>query len=305
MHQDKDRGSQWLFAHFGSGILRLAGVADIADCKAIKQELVAPRRLPDGLLEVSFKGRPEKTLYLVEIESYADVDADRQMFENLLLVAADRRELPEAIVLVLRPKGNAEVKGQYRQGSQTQGTSVQANWQVIQLWDLKAADLLGQNDVGVIPWLPLTQFDGPPDALLRLCRERIDRDAPAERRDGLLAVTQIMAGFAMMEKQLMSILSPSSPLFDTPYMREVKEQLKQRLEQEVRQEVRQEVAQEVAHNTLVSAINDNLSARFQTVPDELRSSLSIVTDQKTLVELHKWSAICPDLTSFRARLIQQ
>lgn len=121
MQQDKDRGSQWLFTHFGDSLLRLAGVRDLATCRAVKSDLVAPRRYPDGLLEVTYKDRPATGLYLVEIETYAGPEADRQVFEDLMVTAADRRQMPEAVLIVLRPRGNARAAGRYELTSPERG----------------------------------------------------------------------------------------------------------------------------------------------------------------------------------------
>jgi len=51
----------------------------------LKPETVAPRLLPDGLLEVRFAGSSEPVLVLVEIEADPDADADRQVLDDLRL----------------------------------------------------------------------------------------------------------------------------------------------------------------------------------------------------------------------------
>jgi hypothetical protein len=43
MHQDKDRAGHWLLEHFGDLALKLAGVRDIATCRAVKGDVVARR----------------------------------------------------------------------------------------------------------------------------------------------------------------------------------------------------------------------------------------------------------------------
>ncbi|MBO0699314.1 MAG: hypothetical protein J2P46_13035 [Zavarzinella sp.] len=128
MQQDKDRGAQWLFTHFGQSLLRLAGVRDLATCRAIKDDLVAPRRYPDWLLEVTYTDRPARGLYLLEIETYAGPEADRQVFEDLMVIAADRRQLPEAVLIVLRPKGNLRAAGRYESTSPERGTTISGSW---------------------------------------------------------------------------------------------------------------------------------------------------------------------------------
>ncbi|MCA1480910.1 hypothetical protein, partial [Bradyrhizobium sp. NBAIM08] len=109
MHQGSDKAGHWLIKHFGDLALRLAGVRGIVAWRAVKGDPIAPRRLPDGLIEVTLVGRPDPETFLVEIELDADPDADRQLFEDLMALHLDRQPIPEAVVLVLRPKGNARV----------------------------------------------------------------------------------------------------------------------------------------------------------------------------------------------------
>jgi len=77
MRQDKDRGSKWLLAHHADAILKLGGITGFTSWKVIQPETVAPRRLPDGLIEVRYPSETEATLVLVEIESYPVSNVDR------------------------------------------------------------------------------------------------------------------------------------------------------------------------------------------------------------------------------------
>ena len=111
MRQDKDRSGKWLLTHHGDAVLKLAGLTGFTAWKALQPETVAPRRLPDGLLEVRFPNESEPTLVLVEIETYPDADADRQVFDDVMLIAVDRKVVPEVVSVVLKPKGNLTVTG--------------------------------------------------------------------------------------------------------------------------------------------------------------------------------------------------
>jgi hypothetical protein len=71
-----DRSSKWLIEHHGDSILRLAGIEDVVSWKPLSAEIVQPRQIPDGLLEVVRRGYSEKALYLIEIETYADARID-------------------------------------------------------------------------------------------------------------------------------------------------------------------------------------------------------------------------------------
>ena|SRR5258706_7866965 len=100
-----DRSSKWLIEHHGDQILRLAGVEDVIAWRPLVAEVVQPRQLPDGLLEVERRGRSNRDLYLIEIESYADRQIDEQVMDDVTLIYQARRVVPETVLLVLRPKG--------------------------------------------------------------------------------------------------------------------------------------------------------------------------------------------------------
>jgi hypothetical protein len=70
--QEYDRSSKWLIEHYGKAMLRLAGVENVASCKALQAEVVQPRQLPDGLLDVRFTDRADAGLFLLEIATYPD-----------------------------------------------------------------------------------------------------------------------------------------------------------------------------------------------------------------------------------------
>src|SRR5947209_5127502 len=50
--QPYDRSSKWLIDHYAAAMLRLAGITDVISCRPVPGEVVQPRQLPDGLLEV-------------------------------------------------------------------------------------------------------------------------------------------------------------------------------------------------------------------------------------------------------------
>ena len=72
--------------------------------------------------------------------------------------------------------------------------------------DVPAADLLAAEDASLIPWLPLTRFDGEPKRLLRQCRERIVQQADLKERANLLAVTQVFSRLRFPSPRLLEIL---------------------------------------------------------------------------------------------------
>jgi hypothetical protein len=53
-----------------------------------------------------------------------------------------------------------------------------------------------------VPWVTLMQFDGPPEALLERCAEKIEREAShARERADLLAVSQVLMGAAVSQSR--------------------------------------------------------------------------------------------------------
>ena len=99
-------------------------------------------------------------------------------------------------------------------------TAWAARWKVVRLWDIAAADLLGQHNVGLIPWVPLTHFEGTPEALFTLCRERIDSDAPPDEHENLLVATQILASLRYNDPRLFSILGGKRAMIESPVLKE-------------------------------------------------------------------------------------
>jgi hypothetical protein len=70
--QELDKSSKYLIQQQGKGVLFLGGARGVRLCRALQSELVQPRRLPDGLLEVFFHGRKEPDRFLIEIATYPE-----------------------------------------------------------------------------------------------------------------------------------------------------------------------------------------------------------------------------------------
>jgi hypothetical protein len=243
---------------------------------------VAPRRLPDGLLEVSFPGEQLTTPFLVEIVSYADSRADDQVLDDILLVALDRQTVPEVISLVLHPRGNAQVQGRRQRASRRGLTRLHADWNVVELWTVEAEPLLAANDVGLVPWVPLAHFDGPPETLLRRCREQIDRLAKPEELDSLLAVTQLLGGLRFTRDMLKAIFGGGRPMIESPRL--------------------DELLNEKAALVFHTAIQIVLKSRFGDPPLDVVTALRGIQEESRLQELVSWAAQCADLSAFQTRL---
>jgi hypothetical protein len=223
MH-DYDKSSKWLIQHHGDSILRLAGVDDLAEWRPMQAEVVQPRQLPDGLIEARRRGQTEPDLFVLELATFPESRIEEQVVRDVALVFLDRRILPEVLVLVLHPKGNQRAPGAAALRSAWGWTGWQLSWKVIELWNIAAEDLLRADDVGLIPWVPLTRFDGPPEPILSQCRVRIDRDAAPEEHDHLLAVTQVLAGLRYNDPKLFQLLEGREAMIESPVLQELKSQ---------------------------------------------------------------------------------
>jgi hypothetical protein len=288
MHQDKDRSAKWLLSHHGDSILRLAGMGGFTAWKHLPAELVAPRRTFDGLLQVQYPCEPEPRLVLIEIESFAGSDADRQVFDDLMLVALEYRKLPEVVTLIMKPKGHVRVSGRYNAASPSGSTTITGQWPVVYLWDLEARDLLDTGDIGLIPWVPLTRSDQPIGEVLAECVARIGRVDIATERAGLIAVTYLLTSFAHPKINLFSIFGGVNMVidFESVGMKELGEAYKEKHRIELQRE------------TLIENIHQILEERFGNLPNDQAAKLDEVVEITKLRKLFRFAVKCPALDDF-------
>jgi hypothetical protein len=195
-----------------------------------------------------------------------------------MLVYLDRHVLPEVVALVLNREGTFRAASRRDLRSRHGVARCRVGWRVVELWTLAAGALLAADDVGLIPWVPLTDLADPPEAVLQQCRERIDRQAPPEERANLLAVTQILAGLRFNDPRLLAILGGSQAMIDSPVLQEY-------------------IAQRM-HKTITRF----LQGRFGPVPQDVTTALQAIRDEAKLDELAEFAGLCPDLDAFRTRL---
>jgi len=277
MH-DYDKSSKWLIQHHGDSILRLGGVRDLVSWRPLQAEVVQPRQLPDGLVEAVRADRAEPELFVLELATFPDDRLLEQVLRDMTLVYLDRRALPEVLVLVLHPKGNLRAADAQELHSPRGWSQWQVRWRVVELWTVPAEDLLAANDVGLIPWVPLTRFAGPPEPVLRECRERIDRQAPPDERENLLAVTQVLTRLRYNEPGLLKLFGGQGAMLELPFL--------------------QEILAERTHKLIVTV----LTTRFGPGAQEMATALEPIEDETKLNELMQLAVACPDLETFRARL---
>src|SRR5262245_22843188 len=187
-----DRSSKWLIEHQGGAILKVGGMRDIEAWRAVHSEVVQPRQLPDGLLEVRRAGSSRWQPVIVEIEAYPDNQTPADLLDDLMLVYLNRRVLPDVLVLVLAPKGNVTLAESLVLQSPGGLSELGGKWRPVPLWTLSATDLLATQDPGVMPWATLAHIDGPPEPVLQECRRVIDEKARPDEKVNLLAVCQVL-----------------------------------------------------------------------------------------------------------------
>jgi hypothetical protein len=281
---EKDKASKWMIQHHGDSILRLGRLHDIVSWRPLPAEVVHPGRLPDGLLEVRLVGQARPDLFLLELHSYPAKDLAEQIVRKQMLVCLERKELQEVLALILSRKPGRKLRASDKMELQSRlgFSQLQARWRIVELWKLSAEELLAAGDVGLIPWVPLTHYTGPPEVLLQQCRERIDRQAQPQERVNLLAVTQVMASMLYNDQQLMTILGGSQIMIESPLLNEM---------------LAKNSAQRM-HKAIVAV----LETRFRSVPDDVTAAVRTIYDEDKLDELLRAAVSSRNVKAFRACL---
>ena len=272
-----DRSSKWLIQHHGDAILRLAGVSEIVSCVPCtlnRYRRAAPRRSGGGRCG----GAGVLALFILEIASYPEARLLEQLVRDLALVFLNRRVLPEVLTLVLHPRRRRGVPSAVHLESPLGWTHLDAAWRTVELWKVPAEDLFATEDPGVVPWIPLSRFTGPPDPVLRRCRTLIEQRAQPDERANLLAVTQVLAKLRYNDPRLLSLLGGRDTMIESPLIREAVAETRQ------------------------SDIRRVLEVRFGPLPQDITTALQAIQDEKRLDRLVDAAASSRDLEAFRARL---
>ncbi len=275
-----DKGSKYLVQKHTRGILFLGGATGIRSCRAVQSELVQPRRLPDGLIEVLFEGQKEPDYVLVEVATYPEKRALDQALDDLTLARGFLKgALPEMLTLVLRPKGKFQIDGRHGARSRLGWSELNCKWKVVEVWTLPAEELL-KADVGAVPFATLARYDGPPEELLERCRDRIEQEADASDRENLLTVSQVFAQLKFPNPQLLALLGGKHVMIESPLI--------------------QDLVAEKVQNTILEV----LKARFDTIPVDVRRLLGEVKKESKLMKLAKAAGRCTDLDEFKELLLK-
>ena len=279
-----DKSSKWLVDHQGKALAVVGGIKGVVSCKAVHAEVVQPRQLPDGLLEVWLHGEKEPALLFVEFCTYPESRVPKQMHDDIQMVRQARGVLPDVLALVLCPKGQMVVPDQYAETSRLGFTRTAVGWKVQELWKLDAEEMLGYPDVGVVPLVPLMRFEGPPEPLLRRCRERIDREG-GKQRASLLAVAKVLAGVKFVEPGLLDLFLRSEAMIESPVIKDI-------------------------HDSAVllgwrKAIEAALASREMNLSADGRARLAGLKDEAAMEGLLRLAMGCPALEAFVERLTEE
>ena len=292
-HQPYDKSSKWLIQHHGDSMLRLAKVERIAAWRPAQAEVVQPRQLPDGLVEVRLEGEPQDDLFLIEVATYPERRVADQLTGDLMLAYLDRGLLPEAVTLVLRPKGKYRVPRSRNLCSRRGLSACRLKWHVVELWTILAEELLQAGDVGLIPWVPPTDFAEPPESMLQRCRESIEQHAPPGEKANLLAVTQVFSYLRYNDLGLLTILGGKNVMLEVPFL------------DEIVMEKTRETAQRTARETAQRYIVAFLEARFGEVPQDLVDEIEAIDDEKQLRNLVRSAGSCRNLEGFGKAIMRR
>lgn len=283
----KDRSANWIIEHHGDSLLRLAKVSGFTSWRPAQTVLSFPKQMPDGLLDVTFPNRPAPDPFLIEIESYPAMETATQIRDDAAMTMLTRGVLPNILLVILFPKGNLTTDPEQVLNSSHGLTELRLRITVVNLWTIPAEELLAVDDVGIVPFVPLTAYSGPPEALLQLCADRIEKQATPAEAGNLLAATRVMAEMRYNNVDLLKLLGGQAmtmqKIFDaSPTIQRVKA--------------------EAARDTFRSNILRLLRKRFAAVPEELAAHLQTVEDRDRLDALLDSAIDCASLEEFAAAI---
>ncbi|WP_020470375.1 RpnC/YadD family protein [Zavarzinella formosa] len=286
MRQEKDLAGKWILERHADVVLKLINMPPVESWRAMPTDRVVPRRIPDALFEVKFRDRPLPTPLVFEVENTPSADADRQMLEAIMLVRLDAGVIPDAVLVLLQPRGNADVAGEAKLASAGDTVEGSLKWRVIKLWEQDAEAAFALGDAGLVPWITLMHTTQPADVFLSRCREMIDQQAPPAEREELRIVTGIFAAIRYNNPVLLDLLTGEPNVFESPLL------------ERGRKMVADAATIVAKRESLISV----LTARFGNLPVDLVKRLEQVANKDQLNDLIKISASCPDLESFIAQL---
>ena len=312
MRFKKDRSGRWLMDYHASSLMKFIKLPPFTSCRSVSADQVAPRRIPDGLFQVHYKGRPNPTPVLIEIENFWNQDAARQMLEAIFIVRLTYDVIPDAILIVLSPRGNEQSTSAASLESAGGTVAGLIRWQTIRMWEIDAEELFAFNDAGLAPWITLAKTSQPPKDFLERCKALLDAEPPSPRLEELRIVTGFFAAIRYSKINVSAYFSGDSEMIYSPLLDEILKKLEARAEANAYAKVYQKACEKayVEAEKIVSArleqshsldidqaqvrgkvellrevIVDTLQTRFAYVPDALPKKLEEIESLEKLKQL--------------------
>jgi hypothetical protein len=306
----KDRSIGFLVSKFPKALLRLAGVEGVKTCVPQMNSLSVPKRIPDGLLAVSFEKEKAPVLFLLEATTYPDADEERQVLEDVAMVLLSSKVIPEVISIVLAPKGNAQMLGSMQRSSLLGTTTLSCTWKIVEMWKIEAEALLELGEAQLLPLLPLCKSKETPEAIVAQTNERIQTQAKEGEKESLLVMAAILSNFKFPTLDLRKLFRErTTMLIENPNLREWLQELYQEaFKNEIAEQLRLSALQGKRDGLLEGkreGLLRILMNRFsEAMTEEDRQQIGTLT-QPQIDRLYSVAIGCSDLAAFRAALAEE
>jgi hypothetical protein len=281
-----DRASKWLIERHGNSVLRLAGISDVAEWRPLPAEIVQPRALPDGLLEVRRTGEDRPSLYVIEVATDPERRTAGQLLGDAAAVYLARGRLPEVIAVVLRPKGRRRVPQHLELQSPGGLTTLRLSWRVVELWSESATAMIATGEPGLAPWATIASWDGPPEVLMRRSREAMDQWIGSPEHQNLLAAAVTLASLKYRDPKLLNILGGRKAVIESPLWKEL-----------FAEQFAEQFAEKM-HRTICNV----LRTRLGDIPADVEAEINSVRDEGQLDRANVLAAQARSFAAFRRAL---
>jgi len=281
-----DRASKWLIERHGDSVLRLAGITDVVEWRPLPAEIVQPRALPDGLLEVRRAGQVRPGLYVIEVATEPEQRTAGQLLGDAAAVYLTRGQLPEVIVVVLRPKGRRRVSQHLELQSPGGLTTLRVSWRVVELWNASATAMMATGEPGLGPWATIARWDGPPEVLMRQSREVMDQWIGSPEHRNLLAAAVTLASLKYQDPKLLDILGGRKAVIESPLWQDL-----------FAEQFAEQVAEKM-HRSLCIVLRPRLGE----VPADVEAAVKSVRDEEHLDRANVLAARAKNYAAFRRDL---
>ena len=298
-----------LTSEFAEDYARFALGVDPSVVEPLKVEEV-DRTLPSLLREVDFAARVEvngqEILLLLESQTRWEGDMPERLFQYVARLR-ERYRLPVyPVVLVFRKR--REIRTEWGMEALTLQV-VRFRYQVIGLWDVSSAEVIGKGLVGLYPLLPLMRWEGKEDAEVLEESEQLvlERTGEGERRADAYVALRVLSGLRYPSELIDRILRRREIMRESPVYREILEEGKalglkegeaRGLEKglELGRKEGLELGEEAR---LREDVLEVVEIRFGVVPSSLEDLVRKVRGKRALEGLLRRAILVEDVETFR------